>query len=193
MIYRNKKLVLILCMMACSLVGCTDQSENKVAQEETYSDHQLKETETGDVKGATYKDEETHENEEAHDTHEIHSHDEGYTELIHNGFSLNFQTLMEEMYSRINYSMMGMGVESITPIDKDVMTQVEELTTSLNPIQDNEILEIVQEAHGLFDKINDLIDMKAYEKLEVLNDIGQELYNRYYEWLINVASHHTHD
>lgn len=128
--------------------------------------------------------------DEAEHTHE---HDEGYSELIHGGFSMKFQELMEAIYSRVNYSMMGIAVEDIVPIEESVMTSVEDMMNGLNPIQDGDVLKIVKEARELFDKTNGIIATRKYEQLGSLNEDGQTLYNAYYDWLIEAAKHHKHE
>ena len=99
---------------------------------------------------------------------------------------------MEQLYSRINYNVMGINIEEITLIDESAINELEEMTENLDPIQDEKILSIMAETRLLFDEVNEIINVKTYEKLWTLDDRGQTLYNQFYDWLIEAASNHTH-
>lgn len=183
--YRYKKL-LLMSVLCLAFTGCgNNEASKKEVQENAV---ESTDDTTIDTTGITEKEqaeESVKENEYAHDA--------GYTELIHDGFVLYFQELMETIYSRVHYSELGTLVEDITPMDEQVMTQVEEMVRGLNPIQDGEILGIIKETRQLFDETNGIIEEKKYERLINLDDIGQEIYNEYYEWLVEAAAHHDHE
>lgn len=192
------KKIIVMSIFSLAVTGCSNIS-NDINKEETPAVESpvVQDDEAEDSKLMNDEDltEEVLEaEEEAGHTHDAtHTHDAGYSELIHGGFSMKFQELMETIYSRVNYSMMGVAVEDIVPMDESVMTSVEEMMSNLNPIQDGEILKIVGRARELFDKTNDIIETKKYEMLWSLNEEGQDLYNVYYDWLIEVAANHNHD
>lgn len=188
------KKMLLISILSLSIVGCGNNDNNNNVKEDTYSEI-LQEGEVGDVTEEIIEQddrvEELTENEA--ETLKPQTHDAGYTELIHGGFSIKFQELMETIYSKVNYHLMGIAVEELTPMDESVMIQVEEMMSTLNPIQDGEILGIVKEARQLFDKANAILEERKYELLSSLDEEGQALYNKYYDWLIEVANHHDHE
>lgn len=182
------KVLLLIGVLSLSVVGCSHNTEN-ISEETPKEVIEEVTNEEADTHEANTHMEEVAEEEGT----TTYTHDAGYTDLIHGGFAQIFQELMETIYSRINYSLMGTAVEDITPMDEGVIEQVEEMTKSLNPIHDEEILEIVAEVRQLFDAVNNIIQEKKYELLEPLNAVGQDLYNRYYEWLLKAAENHQHE
>ena len=178
--YIYKKLVAIS-ILSLSMVGCgsSDIDEIAVSQHTPFIEQENIE-------------QENIEQDKALEMSTTYIHDAGYTQLIHNDFPLKFQTLMEQLYSRINYNVMGINIEEITLIDESAINELEEMTENLDPIQDEKILSIMAETRLLFDEVNEIINVKTYEKLWTLDDRGQTLYNQFYDWLIEAASNHTH-
>nr|WP_302598366.1 hypothetical protein [uncultured Cellulosilyticum sp.] len=195
-IYKKLLLMSVLCL---AITGCgnNETSNNETSKKEeiaqdTVIQEEVSTEESIDEAVADNADKQVADiTTEATDKEYVH--DAGYTELIHDGFAMYFQELMETIYSRVNYSELGTPVEEITPMNEQVMIQVEEMTTGLNPIQDGEILGIIKEARELFDQTNNIVKEKKYERLSSLDEVGQEIYNEYYEWLIEAAAHHKHD
>ncbi len=192
------KKLLLMSMLGLMLTGCGDNDTSKkevsvvedVMMQNDEREDMVQDT-TAEIKEeiAGDKSEEMHEE----DSNTQYIHDAGYSALIHEGFAIKFQVLMETIYSCVNYSLMGTAVEDITPMDEDVMIQVEEMMRTLNPVQDEEIVEIVKKARELFNEVNAIIAEKKYELLNNFDERGQALYNEYYEWLIEAAEHHTHE
>lgn len=170
-------------ILGLSIAGCSNKGNNTTTKEEVNHNIVAEESSNPQVQSALENGNET----------PAYVYDAGYTDLIHGGFVQAVQSLMETMYSRINYSSMGIAVEDLTMMDEAQMQEVEEMTTSLNPIHDEKILKVVKATRNLFDKTNALLEAKTYEKLSSLNDEGQAVYDQYYEWLIEAAENHHHD
>lgn len=107
-----------------------------------------------------------------------------YTTLVDRGFAVDFNTLMEELYKRVNYTLMGYDESEVTPIDLEQMEALKDLFDGLNQSEYFDILETVKALEEAIKEVNETIENKAYEKLTDFNDIGQAIYNAYYEWLI---------
>lgn len=188
-IYKKLLLMSVLCL---AFTGCGNNESNK--KEEVKQESVIQEDEAGTAESIdeVATDTDTSQSEEGA-KEAVYVHDAGYTELIHGGFAMYYQELMETIYSRVHYSELGTAVEDIKPMNEQVMIRVEEMITGLNPIQDGEILGIIKETRQLFDEANGIIDEKKYERLINLDEAGQELYNKYYEWLVEAAAHHEHE
>ncbi|WP_054740934.1 hypothetical protein [Cellulosilyticum ruminicola] len=174
--------VLAMGLVTLSIVGCGNVGKNASTKEET-SNTAVEESNQS----------QTFEESSNEEVQEPYVYDAGYTDLIHGGFVQAVQGVMETMYSRINYSSMGIAVEDLTMMDDNQLLEVEEMAKSLNPIRDEKILKVVKATRGLFDKTNALLEAKTYEKLTSLNDEGQAIYDQYYEWLIEAAKNHHHE
>lgn len=174
--------LLALGLVVLSIVGCSNAGNNTTIKEETNN---------------TVIEESNESQSSVENSNEVpqepYVYDAGYTDLIHGGFVQAVQGVMETMYSRINYSSMGIAVENLTMMDEAQMLEVEEMATSLNPIRDEKILKVVKATRGLFDKTNAILEAKTYEKLSSFNDEGQAIYDQYYEWLIEAAKNHHHE
>lgn len=171
--------LLAISILGLSIIGCGNTGNNTVIKEETHN--------------AVVEETEVSKGDSMEEAQEPYVYDAGYTDLIHGGFVQAVQGVMETMYSRINYSSMGIAVEDLTMMDEAQMLEVEDMATSLNPIRDEKILKVVKATRNLFDKTNALLEAKTYEKLSSLNDEGQAIYDQYYEWLIEAAGNHHHD
>lgn len=107
-----------------------------------------------------------------------------YTELIDQGFATVFTSAIEDLYIAINYKEFDISEEDVEPLSKEKIQELKAMFNTLNRSDYEDIYQVVESLDEIFKDVNMMIENRDFDNLKNLNQIGMEIYNRFYLWLV---------
>jgi hypothetical protein len=107
-----------------------------------------------------------------------------YTALVDQGFALQFNAVLNELYSTIDYETAGTDPATLKPIDTAKIDELEAMFNTLEKDDYKEVVTALAKLDGVVTEVNKAIESKKNDKLALHMPNAEDAYNQFYAWLM---------
>lgn len=107
-----------------------------------------------------------------------------YTALVDQGFALQFNDLLNEVYATIGYEQGGVDPSQLKPIDTGKVQALEDMFLDLNKDDYKEVVTALDKLSSVVTEVNKAIEAKQYDQLALHQPNAEDSFNQFYAWLM---------